>query len=164
MTPEGRLAAATSDKVWKVGTRQVTRVKLASGRTSTATPEHRLLAGAGMAVSLLFAAGCDDDDDPFVPVVTTITMTSGTPQTVARNAASQPLTVTVRDQNGDPLSGRTVNWAVASGGGTLASTSSVTNAQGVATMTYTAGATAGAASVTASVGTLTPITFNITVN
>jgi hypothetical protein len=125
----------------------------------------RLLAGAGMAVSLLFAAGCDDDDDdPFVPVVTTITMTSGSPQTVARNATSQPLTVTVRDQNGDPLSGRTVNWAVASGGGTLASTSSVTNAQGVATMTYTAGATVGTATVTASVGTLTPVTFTITVN
>jgi hypothetical protein len=106
----------------------------------------RLLAGAGMAVSLLFAAGCDDDDDPFVPVVTTITMTSGSPQTVARNTASQPLTVTVRDQN------------------TLASTTSVTNPQGVATMTYTAGATAGTATVTASIGTLTPVTFNITVN
>ena len=124
----------------------------------------RLLAGAGLAVSLLFAARCDDEDDPFVPIVTTITMTSGSPQTVARNTASQPLTVTVRAQNGDPLVGRTVTWAVGSGGGTLASTSSVTNAQGVATMTYTAGATAGAATVTATVGTLTPITFNITVN
>lgn len=124
----------------------------------------RFMAGAGMAVSLLFAAACDDDDDPFVPVVTTITMTSGSPQTVARNATSQPLTVTVRDQNGDPISGRTVNWTVATGGGTLTSTSSVTNAQGVATMTYTAGATAGAATVTASVGTLAPVTFNITVN
>ena len=124
----------------------------------------RLLAGAGMAVSLLFAAACDDEDDPFVPVVTTITMTSGSPQTVARNAASQPLTVTVQDQNGDPIAGRTVNWTVATGGGTLTSTSSVTNAQGVATMTFTAGATAGASTVTASVGTLAPVTFNITVN
>ena len=124
----------------------------------------RFLAGAGMAVSLLFAAACDDEDDPFVPVVTTITMTSGSPQTVARNATSQPLTVTVRDQNGDPIEGRTVNWTVATGGGTLASTSSVTNAQGIATMTYTAGATAGTATVTASVGTLTPVTFNLTIN
>jgi adhesin/invasin len=124
----------------------------------------RLVAGAGMAVSLLFAAGCDDDDDPFVPVVTTITMTSGSPQTVARNGTSQPLTVTVRDQSGDPISGRTVTWAVATGGGTLSSTSSQTNAQGVATMTYTAGAPAGAATVTATVGTLPPVTFNITVS
>ena len=117
-----------------------------------------------MAVSLLIAAGCDDDDDPFVPVVTTITMTSGSPQTVARNGTSTPLTVTVRDQNGDPISGRTVTWAVATGGGTLTSTSSTTNAQGVATMTYTAPATVGAATVTATVGNLTPVTFNITVN
>ena len=123
----------------------------------------RLLAGAGMAVSLLFAAACDDEDDPFVPVVTTITLTSGNPQTVARNAASQPLTVTVRDQNGDPIANRTVNWTVATGGGTLTSATSVTNAQGVATMTYTAGATAGAATVTATVGNLTPVTFNFTI-
>ena len=124
----------------------------------------RFLAGAGMAVSLLLAAGCDDDDDPFVPVVTTVTMTSGSPQTVARNATSTPLTVTVKDQNGDPITGRTVNWAVATGGGTLASSTSVTNAQGVATMTYTAGATAGTATVTATVGNLTPVTFNLTIN
>jgi replicative DNA helicase len=47
VTPEGRVVAATSDKVWKVGRRPVTRVKLASGRTITATSEHRLLAGGG---------------------------------------------------------------------------------------------------------------------
>ena len=123
----------------------------------------RLLAGAGMAVSLLFAAACDDDDDPFVPVVTTITMTSGSPQSVPRSTASQPLTVTVKDQNGDPIANRTVNWTVATGTGTLTSATSVTNAQGVATMTFTAGATAGAATVTATVGNLTPVTFNITI-
>ena len=123
----------------------------------------RLLAGAGMAVSLLFSAACDDEDDPFVPVVTTITLTSGNPQTIARNGTSQPLTVTVRDQNGDPIANRTVNWTVATGGGTLTSATSVTNAQGVATMTYTAGATAGAATVTATVGNLTPVTFNFTI-
>ena len=123
----------------------------------------RLLAGAGMVVSLLFAAACDDDDEPFVPVVTTITMTSGSPQTVARNGTSQPLTVTVKDQNGDPIANRTVNWAVATGGGTLTSTSSTTNASGVATMTYTAPATAGAATVTATVGNLTPVTFTLTI-
>lgn len=123
----------------------------------------RLLAGASMAMSLLFAAACDDDDDPFVPVVTTVTMTSGSPQTIAPNATSSPLTVTVLDQNGDPIQGRTVNWAVASGTGTVTSTSSVTNAQGVATMTFTAGATAGASTVTATVGNLTPVIFNINV-
>ncbi|HEV8396020.1 MAG TPA: DnaB-like helicase C-terminal domain-containing protein, partial [Vicinamibacterales bacterium] len=43
VTPEGRVVAATSDKVWKVGTRQVIRVRLANGMTVRATGEHRLL-------------------------------------------------------------------------------------------------------------------------
>jgi replicative DNA helicase len=47
VTPEGRVVSAMSDKVWKVGTRSVTRVKLASGRSITTTGEHRLLAGSG---------------------------------------------------------------------------------------------------------------------
>ena len=47
VTREGRIAAATSDKVWKVGTRSVTCIRLASGRAITATAEHRLLSGAG---------------------------------------------------------------------------------------------------------------------
>jgi replicative DNA helicase len=42
-----RLVAARSDKVWSVGTKQVYRVQLASGRTMRATAEHRLLAGKG---------------------------------------------------------------------------------------------------------------------
>jgi len=47
VTPEGRVVAAMSDKVWKVGTRPVIRVRLASGRAVAATLEHRLLGGAG---------------------------------------------------------------------------------------------------------------------
>ena len=39
--------AATSDKVWKVGTRPVVRVRLASGMTIRATGEHRLLGVTG---------------------------------------------------------------------------------------------------------------------
>jgi replicative DNA helicase len=42
-----RLTRARSDKVWKVGCRPVVKVQLASGRSIRATPEHRLLAGAG---------------------------------------------------------------------------------------------------------------------
>jgi hypothetical protein len=123
----------------------------------------RFMAGAGVAVSLLLTGACDDDDDPFVPVASELSMTSGNNQTLAVNTASAPLTVTLLDQNDDPIANQTVTWAVASGGGTLTSTSSVTNAQGIATMTFTSGATAGASTVTATVGTLTPVTFNLTV-
>ncbi|MEP6589664.1 MAG: Ig-like domain-containing protein [Gemmatimonadota bacterium] len=58
---------------------------------------------------------------------------------------------------------RTVLWTVGSGGGTLASGSSVTDAAGVASMSFTLGATVGAQSVVATVqGTASNVTFNFT--
>ena len=42
-----KLVKARSDKVWKVGTKPVFRVTLASGRSIQATAEHRMLAGQG---------------------------------------------------------------------------------------------------------------------
>jgi replicative DNA helicase len=41
------LIAARSDKVWRVGSRDVFRVELASGRSIRATAEHRLMSGEG---------------------------------------------------------------------------------------------------------------------
>jgi hypothetical protein len=123
----------------------------------------RMLAGAGMALSLMFTAACDDDDPVEPPVATELNITSGDNQTIAVNTASAPMTVTVLDQNDDPMAGRTVTWNVVTGTGTLASTTSVTNAQGVATMTFTSGATAGTATVTATVAGLTPVTFDFIV-
>lgn len=124
----------------------------------------RMLAGAGMAFTLLFTAACDNDDDPFVPVATELSVTAGNNQTLAINTASQPLTVTLLDQNDDPIANRTVNWSVTSGTGTVESATSTTNAQGIATMTFTSGATTGAVVVTASVaGVTTPATFNLMV-
>jgi hypothetical protein len=123
----------------------------------------RMLAGAGMALSLMFTAACDDDDPVEPPVATVLQITSGDNQTLAVNTAGAPMTVTLLDDDNDPIAGRTVNWAVATGTGTLASSTSVTNAQGVATMTFTSGATAGAATVTASVSGVTPVTFDYVV-
>ena len=42
-----KLVAAESDCVWKVGKRPVFEVKLASGRSITATAKHRILSGEG---------------------------------------------------------------------------------------------------------------------
>jgi hypothetical protein len=123
----------------------------------------RMLAGAGMALSLMFTAACDDDDPIEPPVATELNITSGDNQTIAVNTAGSPMTVTLLDQNDDPIAGRTVNWTVATGTGTLASATSVTNNLGVATMTFTSGATAGTATVTASVAGLTAVTFDYTV-
>ncbi len=47
MTPDGKIVEAVSDKVWKVGTRPVFKVTLASGRTIRATGRHRLYAASG---------------------------------------------------------------------------------------------------------------------
>ncbi|MEX2541310.1 MAG: replicative DNA helicase [Trueperaceae bacterium] len=44
---DGKLTVARSDKVWKVGTREVFELKLASGRRIRATGKHRLLTADG---------------------------------------------------------------------------------------------------------------------
>ncbi len=47
MTPDGKLVAAHSDKVWKVGKREVFDVRLASGRRIRCTAKHRLFTADG---------------------------------------------------------------------------------------------------------------------
>ncbi len=47
MAPGGALMEARSDKVWPVGEREVCEVRLASGRSIRATPEHRLFGQDG---------------------------------------------------------------------------------------------------------------------
>ncbi|MEZ0230217.1 MAG: DnaB-like helicase C-terminal domain-containing protein, partial [Planctomycetota bacterium] len=47
MQADGKLAQASSDRVWSVGRRPVFDVRLASGRTIRATARHRLYSGTG---------------------------------------------------------------------------------------------------------------------
>src|SRR4029079_9287114 len=47
MSPDGRIAAADSDRVWRVGVRPVFDVALRSGRRVRATAKHRLYGAAG---------------------------------------------------------------------------------------------------------------------
>jgi hypothetical protein len=118
-----------------------------------------------MALSMVLATGCDDDDDDVLapPVANEISKESGDNQTVPRSSASQPLVVVIEDQYDDPMSGVTVNWAVATGSGTLSSATSVTDVNGETSVTFTAGTVAGTATVTATVSGLTPVTFTITI-
>lgn len=64
---------------------------------------------------------------------TRISANSGNAQTGAMGATLNPLSVRITDAGGNPKSGETVTFAVTSGGGSLASTTATTNAQGVAT-------------------------------
>lgn len=70
-----------------------------------------------------------------------------------------PLEVTVKDASGSPLSGITVAWATASGGGTV-TPSSTTSADGKATATRRLGPGAGAQTTTATVSGVAPATFH----
>lgn len=77
-----------------------------------------------------------------------------------------PLSVLVREQNDNPVQGVMVTWT-ASGGATVngsATAMVATDATGVATVTYTLGATAGTQAPTAAVPGLigSPVSFSIT--
>lgn len=77
-------------------------------------------------------------------------------------ALGAPLIVRVENAAGDPLNGKTIDWSVESGGGSLGSSSSTTNAQGLAQATYTVGSAAGPNQVVASVRDATNLTVTFT--
>ena len=92
---------------------------------------------------------------------------SGNAQTgVVGTALALPLVVKTAAVDGVPVSGVTVNFAVASGGGSVTNTSVVSDANGLAQTKWTLGTSTGAQTVTASAGTLTnsPLTFTATAN
>jgi hypothetical protein len=71
--------------------------------------------------------------------------------------------VLVRDQVGQPMAGVQVTFAVTAGGGTLTGATATTSAAGVATVgSWTLGPAAGQNTLTATAGSLSPVTFNAT--
>ncbi len=88
-------------------------------------------------------------------------VTSADTLTVTAGTTTAPLVVKVVDQFGNPISGATMTWAV-TGGGTLSATTSTTDATGSTQVTLTTAAAPGSYTVTATSGTLTPVTFTIT--
>jgi len=109
----------------------------------------------GLVLAVLAVGGaCHDNDNSTAPVVaTTITANEATngQSGAAGTVLAQPVAVTVLDQNGAPISNATVNWAVESGGGSVASATSVTDANGNATVAWTVGPTVGTDSLKASI-------------
>jgi hypothetical protein len=96
--------------------------------------------------------------------LTNLTATGGTPQSTLVGAAfPSALQATVKDSNGNPVSGVTVIFAAPPVGAsaTLSSPTAVTNASGVASVTATANGIAGSYNVTANVGALTA-SFSLT--
>lgn len=95
--------------------------------------------------------------------VTQLNAISGDGQTAIVNTPfTQPLTVKVLDDRGAAVTGAAVNWSIISGAGTLSAASSNTDANGIASISVTAGSTSGALSVRASFANLSA-TFNLTI-
>ena len=98
-----------------------------------------------------------------VAVPRALTKFSGDEQVSEAGAAlGQPLVVEVRDQNGNPLPGATITFAITAGGGTLSATTVPTNADGRASTKLTLGRLPGTYTVRATVVGLQPVTFTIT--
>ncbi len=111
------------------------------------------------AVSLLIVpVACEDATEP--PVVpASLSKVSGDLQTDTVTALLLPLVVEVRDDRDAPASHVAVTWVVEVGGGSVASSSSVTGRDGRAQMSWTLGSTVGENRVRASVAGPDPVTF-----
>lgn len=85
-------------------------------------------------------------------------VTSGQNQSgPAGSALSQPIAVQVLTVSGMPLPGIAVGFAVTSGGGSVSAANRLTDTNGMASVTWTLGATIGAQQMTVSVAGLTPV-------
>jgi len=115
-----------------------------------------------MLITLVASTGCTLNTDVSDPAA--IINFSGDQQSAPTNTAlPTPLVVLVVSQFAQPLQDVTVTWTIASGAGSLSAASSQTDANGLASVTYTTGPTAGAAVIQARVSGVPPITFNITI-
>ncbi len=144
---------------------------MGSGGSGLVTFTNLSISGAIGARTVSFTA-------PAIPVLSsgTITVSAGPAATVSANssttltgtagAAVTPLpSVLVADASGNPVQGASVTFAVVSGGGAVTGATQLTSASGIATVgSWTLGGTAGAQSLSATVGALTPVTFSATAN
>jgi len=119
----------------------------------------------GLAAGVFIAGACSDSNSTTsTPVATSITANSATDQQtgVAGASLAQPVSVVVKDQSGAPMENAAVSWTVESGGGSVASASSATDATGMATVIWTLGPVAGPDSLKASIAAGTSVVFSAT--
>lgn len=83
------------------------------------------------------------------------------PAAVIGQQFALPLVVRVTDLNNQPVAGQSVSWAVTSGSAQVGSAASLTDNDGRASMTVTAGSTVGPIVVTATVAGQPPLNFTL---
>lgn len=88
-----------------------------------------------------------------------LVLVSGDAQSVVAGSTTAPFVVHAVDVHGNSVSGVVVAWTT-TGGGTLSSTSTTTDVNGLTSVTLTTSATPGAFTVTATSGTAPAITFH----
>ena len=127
-----------------------------------------LVAGVAM-IGFLVSCGDDDPTGPDVSLVDDVVEVSGGDQTgVVGAPLGQPLVVEVLDDDGDPMEGGIVIFAVTSGGGTMTNNVVVSDDDGIARDFWTLGTSTGLAqtvevrSVDSQGNQVTHVTFSAT--
>jgi len=112
---------------------------------------RRRLLGGSIVLLAGAAAACSSDkvNNVSTPIATTVVVDSTllNQTAVAGTALATPITVSVRDQNGSPMSGVILNWTVTAGGGSVDSATTTTNVSGQSAVHWTLGPAAGADSL-----------------
>ena len=103
-----------------------------------------------------------------IPATTTptrvLTILGGNSQSVAAGGrVAVPLTVRLATTTGTPVVGATVTFVITAGGGSVSAATATTDASGNASTLYTAGSTAGPATIAALAPGATPVTFSATI-
>ena len=178
VTISARLASASNHPVHKSGVKVTWSKTGTAGSFSSATSTTNASGLATVTFTTGTTAGTDyvvtaADGSSRKGVSTKITTTAGLPTQIALNAGNNQLaqagtavgtapSVIVKDANNNPVSGVSVIFAVASGGGSVTGSAATTNASGIATVgSWTLGPTVGVNTLTAtSIGLLgSPLTF-----
>ena len=95
------------------------------------------------------------------PTANSIAVNAGNNQVAAAGSVlPESLAVIVHDQNGAPLAGVNVTFAVTAGGGSVSPTTRVTDAAGIAKTRRTLGPNAGTQTASATAGSLAPVQFS----
>jgi hypothetical protein len=112
-------------------------------------------------VACLVWSGCQLSTD--AARAQTAAINGGDAQTAPVNTAfPEPLSVIVVDQYGFVMENVQITWAVRNGGGTLSAIDTRTSADGIASVVFTAGPTAGISTITATVAGIGTLNFSET--
>ena len=161
-SPDGTLLVSGRNRevmLWDVETGTNLGTLEGTGVTSMSfSPDGKTFASGGdNGVTLLW------DLQLILPRPHALTKLSGNKQQgLPKSTLSQPLVVSVVDQNGDPINGAEVTFSVTAGEGTLSQTTATTNSLGRAATTLTLGGRPGRTTVTAEVAELKAVVFSAT--